>query len=138
MTHHFTVEVRRDDDRVIGWRCADVACTAAESVEVHEVREAAATAKAAEAAAAAAAKVRRNETVAWRCDGVDDLPGCGAVLRLLRWRAERRAFCCSACQRRASVRHWISSSPSASAFRTASAERAKRVPCAACSAKGAA
>ena len=131
MSHHFTVEVRRDDDRVIGWRCADTGCTAAESVGARAEREeadaAATNARAVTAAARAAAKAHREEAVAWRCGGnpnYGNRPGCGVVLHLPRVQAEARWFCCSACRKSAPARSRIAS--------------AERVPCEACGAKGAA
>lgn len=103
VSRHTWAEIRNDADEVIGYRCADAGCCAREGADARAKREAAER----EAASAAerwkqedarnrarieAKRAARREVIPWCCDG------CGVELRLPRYRAERRAYCCGACR----------------------------------------
>lgn len=86
---------------LIGYHC--VACGRNESVQWRAEEAALRARQQADDGAAIEAKAEREVEVPWTCVGNPDYDrrtGCGVVLRLPRWRAQMRWYCCDACRRR--------------------------------------
>lgn len=101
--HDFAARVETAAGDLLGWQCRAPGCRAVRTVAETKAMETLAQQMDALAREKAEARQRAqsyaSEIVEFRCDG-SAASGCGVRVRMPRWRAERRCYCCQPCRRR--------------------------------------